>query len=432
MKRTALTCLLCLIPALAMSQDKRDNDIFGVAPPRTNSQRIEAEPIILEDKLRAANDKLQLGGLMYMRMRASITDGTRIDDHKMSMPNLVDLYLDSRPNDRLRGFVRGRLNWDPTIDESAPLNEAQDIKQLSVLLDQLWLKTDIGRELFITIGKQPIRWGTTRIWNPVDVVNGSRRVPLSLFDERTGVAMVKLHLPIESLGWNFYALTLVDEVETLDEIGLAGRAELVFWNVELGLTGAWRKDVDPKAGIDISAGVLDMDLTAEVGMTFEDELPTLQVSAGMEYGVRYSESDAIYIGAEWFYNQNGSTETDPIKLFSGETQFFYTGRHYGAVFISLPSPGLWNDSTFALSTVANLSDRSFLTRLDLIQRVKTFMTLQAYATIHYGRPGELNLGPDAFDDTTRQIAQRLLYPDDPSRELTKPVVDLGLMLRINL
>ena len=36
-----------------------------------------------------------------------------------SAPMLVDGYLDARPTDRLRGFVLGRLTFDPTLDESA-------------------------------------------------------------------------------------------------------------------------------------------------------------------------------------------------------------------------------------------------------------------------------------------------------------------------
>jgi hypothetical protein len=425
MKSVLPALLICLLSTSAWAQTDREDSIFG-------EESDDEAPLISEEKLQAADDKLQLGGLMYMRFNARITDGDRLDDHALSTPNLVDLYLDSRPSERLRGFVRGRLKWNPTLDVNAPQNAFNGAKQTEILLDQLWLKFDIHRHLFVTLGKQPIRWGATRIWNPVDMVNSTRRVPLELFDERTGVSMLKLHLPIESLGWNLYALALIDQADSIDETGVAGRAEFVLGTMELALSGAWRKDTDAKAGIDLSAGVLDLDLVSEAGMTFDGGSPTLQVSGGLEYGVRYSDSDVIYLGAEWFYNQNGTSDTSATALFTGETQFFYSGRHYGAVFISLPYPGLWNNTTFALSTVGNLSDRSFVTRLDMIQRVLTFMTLQCYAQVHYGRPGELTLGADAMTDTEKTLFKAALYPDDPSRELTNPIVDLGVWLRIDL
>jgi hypothetical protein len=423
MNRVFLCVASCLIPALAFAQEGREDAIFG---------QDDDTPPITDEKLKEADDKLQLGGLMYMRMNANITDGTEIDSHFFSMPNLVDLYLDGRPSDRLRGFVRGRLLWNPTVNESDPLSQILGTEQTKILLSQLWLKFDLGRRLFITLGKQPVRWGATRIWNPVDVVNSTRRVPLELFDDRTGVPALKLHLPIESLGWNLYAVTLLDQADTLDKMGVAGRAEIVFGTAEFGLTGAWRKNVDPKAGIDLSAGIWDLDVTFEMGMTFDNDSPTLQISGGMEYAVKYSDEDAIYMGAEWFYNQAGQKETNALDLFTGKSQFFYSGRHYGAIFISLPNPGLWNNTTFAFSTVANLSDRSMLSRIDVIHRMLTFMTLQFYANVHYGRPGELNLGPDAMDETTRALVQALLYPNNPEKELTTPIAEVGLWLRIDL
>ena len=33
------------------------------------------------------------------------------------MPNLLELYLDGRPSDRVRAYVRGRLSYDPTTGQ---------------------------------------------------------------------------------------------------------------------------------------------------------------------------------------------------------------------------------------------------------------------------------------------------------------------------
>ena len=73
-------------------------------------------------------------------------------------------------------------------------------------------KLDVYRTLFITVGQQPIRWGEGRFWNPTDLLNQQARDPLAIFDERLGVGLVKLHLPIEALAWNLYAVANLEGV----------------------------------------------------------------------------------------------------------------------------------------------------------------------------------------------------------------------------
>lgn len=77
-----------------------------------------------------------------------------------------------------------------------------------VLLDQLWLRFGLWHALFVTAGRQHVRWGTAQIWTPADFLHLQRRNPLNPFDARRGTDVVKLHLPIESAAWNFYAYAI--------------------------------------------------------------------------------------------------------------------------------------------------------------------------------------------------------------------------------
>jgi hypothetical protein len=261
----------------------------------------------------------------------------------------------------------------------------------------------------------------------VDVVNSTRRVPLTLFDERGGVPAFKIHVPVESLGWNFYLMALMDSVDSPDDLGVAGRGEFVFGTTELGLTGAWRKDVDPRLGLDVSTAFFDLDLTGEVGLTLHDSGAsddperkyTLRASTGLEYAVKYTDEDVLYLGAEYFFNQSGydkfSGSDYLLGLAAGTIQPLYSAKHYAALFMSLPGPGTWNDTYLTLSSIANLSDQSFLLRFDVSQTLLTFLKLQAYMVVPLGNSGELNLGGDA------------LGLDAPN-----PVAELGLWLRMDL
>ena len=433
------------VPATALGQepDERDDAIFG--GPEDKDKDKDKDPAIPDSRLAEEDDKLQLGGFLYLRANWSFTDSTEdLSDHPISMPSIVGLYLDGRPSDRLRGFVRGRLVWDPTVDEDEPSLlssfSGSERSQVEVLLDELWLKFDLGRVVYLTLGQQHVRWGTTRVWNPVDMVNRSQRDPLALFDDRTGVPLIKLHFPLEAQGFNFIVLGMLDKVDTLDKAGVAGRLELVVGTVEMGLSGAWRDSIDPKLGFDISAGVWDLDLAAEVGLTFAEATPTVQVSGKVEYGVKYSDEDVLYLGLEYFYNQTGvSSLADALpsaaEIAAGAEvafpQFFYIGKHYGALMLLLPGPGRWNDVNFTLSTIGNFSDLSFVTRLDVSVKVLTFMSLQMYVAGHYGEQGELRIGEETFGDFT-PLLKAALYPDDPDRTFPTQLLDIGLNLRIDI
>ncbi len=442
--KTVLFIVLLIVSTAAFAQE-RDDAIFG-----DNGDTNTKDESSIEDRLKAQDDILQIGGMVYLRLDTNLTDGDSIDDQTLSMPSLVDVYLDARPNDRLRAFVRGRMRWNPSVPEEGATSLFGPSERTSINLDELWVRFDLERAVFVTIGQAKVRWGTTRIWNPVDVINTSRRAPLQPFDDRSGVPQIKLHIPIESLGWNLYALALTDSVTHFDEVGIASRAEIVFSTVELGLTGAWRKNVDPKAGVDVSAGIGAVDITGEVGLTFTDRVPTIQASAGIQYANKYDDEDVVYLGLEYFYNELGhdslddailsqfttSTVPDTItddyvfNLFGG-LQIFYIGKHYGAAFVSFPGLGATDDTAVTLSAIANFSDKSALARMDISTTFLTHLRVQAYVAAHLGQAGELRFGHDAINADFRTILLATMYPDEAKYELPTAAVDAGLYLRMD-
>lgn len=425
-----------LLGGKAPQTENRETELFGSTSDAGQSRQLKTPSFDLEKKLLdLGTDRLQLGGLLYLRFNWNFTNGKDLADHPISMPNLVDLYFDGRPNDRIRGFVRGRLLWNPTIDKADPLVAISGQSDVEVRLDELWLKFDIARFVYITIGQQKVRWGATHFWNPVDVVNRSQREPLSFFDDRSGVPLVKLHIPVESLGWNFYVLGMLDRVTSLDKGGVAGRAEFVFSTIELGLTGAYRDSIDPRVGLDLSAGIWNFDLTAELGLAFDgrfEDNVAVQLAVGLQYTFSVFDDDMFIIGAEVFFNKEGQDQINPLDLFSGDTQFFYAGKHYASLFAALPAPGRLDDWTFSLSTIGNLSDRSFVARLDLSVKVMTYLTVQGFVAAHFGKQGELRLGDQAFPEEVRDIARALYSPDDPTRPIPSQQLDLGLWLRVDI
>ena len=126
----------------------------------------------MEDALAEIADTTDLGGRLFLRfdwtsspLRYGVdSEGEVTGDQNIASSNLFDLYLDSRPIERVRGFVRGRLRYDWTVRSDSRVF-GQAVESTSVQLDQLWMKFDIMRWIYVTVGQQPIRWGTSRIWN---------------------------------------------------------------------------------------------------------------------------------------------------------------------------------------------------------------------------------------------------------------------------
>jgi hypothetical protein len=334
------------------------------------------------------------------------------DDIGLSAPNLLDLFVDARPNDRLRAYAQGRLQHDWSVVDG-PLT-AQD----SVLLDQLWLKFDVGRRLFVTAGRQRIRWGASRFWNPTDFLAQQRLDPLAVIDLRTGVDLLKLHVPIESANANLYAVANFADATTLGQIGGAVRAEWAFGQSEISASAALRADQAERLGADLSSGIGPLDVHVESAVLHGDpgprwtgtfdletlvpptEVPpdewTLQVVAGVEATIRTGDDDTIVLGVEGFHNGAGYPDASLYEWLALQGQLvpLYLGRYYGAAYVLVASPGSWDDQTFLASVLGNLSDRSALARVEWRGRALTWLEPNVYLQWHFGERGELRYSLD--------------------------------------
>jgi hypothetical protein len=390
-------------------------------------------------------DKLALGGKLLLRGQTQLYTDTSAGDQPLSSPNLLDVYLDARPSDRVRAYVEYRLNYDPTTEngraaipdycpETPPAEDPGNVECLAGLdalrrgfapsatsstLSQLWLKFDIAQRVYLTIGKQPIRWGAGQIWNPTDFVNRTKRDPLSTLDLRTGVSLVKVHVPFEASTSNLYALAILDDSRTLGQVGGAVRGEIAFDRAEVTVSAAARKDQPLLLGGDVSMGVGLFDLYAEGAFAHghhtplpgepdrdDDWIP--QVSAGTSVQIDYGDEDSMTLGLEYFHNDDGVD--DPAKygnaLAAGRSFFDLPKNAAGFFFLAI-APGTLDDSSIFATAIANLDDRSGTVRLQWSQRALTWLTVMPYVGGYFGERGDL-LRPSGYDPFTSTPTQALL------------------------
>jgi hypothetical protein len=326
--------------------------------------------------------------------------------------------------------------------------------------------------VFVTAGRQHVKWGTARFWTPTDFLHPQARNPIAAFDARTGFTMVKVHVPWEAQGANFYAFALVEGVTqtdaqgraisgsdgsgTLGQMGGAARAEFVLGAAELGLDSVVYKGRKPKFGGDLSFGIGDFDLYVDAALRYGSEIPIRtydsttvpteglsinqwvdqqypveyhvgvkpQVSVGGTYSLKYNDNDVFTVTGEYFYNTLGYSDPHvyPGLFLSGSFPFFYVGRHYAAIAAIAAAPYSWNYTTFTLSTLGNLSDQSFITRLDYSLVMLTHLRFEAFGSVNYGhREGEFRLGVNQFT-----LPNNLVFSIAPQS------FSLGLGLRISI
>jgi hypothetical protein len=389
----------------------------------------------------AQENPLAIGGQAYLRASTAWYRSTPPADWPLASPNLLDLYADARPNDRVRAFGLVRTSWDPLATGTPLPGTTSAGPDPRAVLDQLWINFDVGRRVFVTAGKQHVKWGVGRFWNPTDFLHPVRRDPLAVFDARTGATMVKVHVPWEARGWNFYGVALLDDpagqgdaASTVGGLAGGGRAEVVIGTAELGADALFRRGQRPRFGLDFSAGVWDLDVHGEVALRTSSDVQlweevdpaadvlgrygkatldgvTAQAVLGVSYEVNYSDEDAVRFGAEYFYNGLGYDDAHiyPWLLFDGsfasafgvdpallppalaaktnDLRAFYVGRHYAGVYVLLAAPGSLNDHTFTLSAIANASDGSAVVRLDHSVLVNTYLTVESFLAGNVGKEG---------------------------------------------
>ncbi len=417
------------VPEAPPSGDDTRDDVFGTpaevaAPPAADQG--------LASQLAAADERIAIGGRLWLRTNLSVpeVDDLAPEQVTASSPNFLDLYVDTRPNDSLRAYASTRLyhDWSVLPGDTGTFGDERQVSR--VLLDQLWLKFDVARRVYVTAGRQRVKWGAGRFWNPTDVLNRQRLDALAFFDERTGVSLLKVHVPVESIGANLYAVADLEGVnaawtpEEQGDMRVSGpggalRAEWAVGPGEFTASLGARPGGPMRVGADASVGLGWFDLRVEGALrhggdahrwegvfdptTFtlpekvdrdDDWIP--QIVAGLEVPVRLNDEDTLNLGVEAFWNDEGYSDAELYTwlLASGEFQPFYLGRQYVAGYAFLQGPGSWNDTTFTTSVLGNLSDASWTSRLDASTVVATYLSLNAFVQYSFGENGEFHYAID--------------------------------------
>jgi hypothetical protein len=433
-------------------------------------------------------DALKIGGQFYMRAITTISEHQPIGKSSFDVPTLLDVYLDARPTDRLRAFVLGRLVYDPLLSSTALVTGVpssvtaglQEVSNPAVYLDQAWLAFDIAHSAFVTAGRQHVKWGTGQYFNPDDFLASQPRDPLAVFDARLGVSMLRVQIPWERTGLSFTAVAVFEPTQNisttgtsvatsggsvdlisgsqntsnglLEDVGGAGQIEYDFRGGAVGVNALAQKNRAWRLGAYTTAGIGDFDVYGEAvvkqqldlpapsnvvvagtysgypfGSVYQPSAPLFQGVAGVSYGINFEGNKSITLGAEYFFNSASFKPANyPNLIFQGAYQPFYLGRNYLTISATLTDTTA--KTTWVLTNIGNLTDVSFITRVDLLVTVLSYLQVEAFTAVDYGHlGGEFRL---AFDILNLPINAGGTEPVPIHVVVHAPIVQLGLGLRL--
>ncbi|RZA22593.1 MAG: hypothetical protein EOP10_15045 [Proteobacteria bacterium] len=472
------------LPFLAHAQVPSEDELFGTPEPEkagdkkpeakdeksggTNAKEVVASTIDYGSQL---IDNMQIGGRLEIRANANKVDEQKFQKSPYNQNKTADIYFDTRPNKDVRAFLRLRFFEDNSqaaaSDEPVSTTEQTGVSTISNSIDELWLKWDIDDTLFVTAGKQHVKWGRGRFWNPIDFTAREVKDPFALFDRRLGQEMIKLHLPFEKSGHNFYLIAQFDDTLRNDDVGFAARAEFsVGENGEFAVSAQSKRDRALKVGVDTGFGVGNFDFGIESAWLTRDnkpryrgdlDIPTFQFPSedydekrvynqtvlNIEYVWKYNDDDNLNLGLEGMWNEMGydARILEFYSLLNGTSKVLYAGKQYVAAYARLSAPGDWNDSSFILNAVQNISDQTAQARLTATYTFYKQITAELYVSRCFGDYGELcfrvpdsiiqgaaNLPPEVIAGVSTLSPNTLVALNSLPRKVTRTVFGGSLMM----
>ncbi|WNG39136.1 hypothetical protein F0U61_39825 [Archangium violaceum] len=353
------------------------------------------------------HDLLTLGGLYYQRAELLGFQASGARTMQPVVPSLADVFMDVQPSDELRGFVRGRLLYDA-------LDPVLSTPQ--VTLDQFWFRFGLAQRVFFTLGRQQLRWGSSKVWNPTDFLQEPNPQPLDVLDLRTGVDMLKVNIPWEAMASSLWLIATADLKGPTSKplrYGGAVRADVTLGPSELSLTAAFQQGRRPRYGLDWSIGVGPLDFNAELALV-RDSLahrwqrtaegfsersfggPKLLASGGVESTFRLGDVYRANLRLEGFYNPLGYDERALLTWVrsTGDYRSLFFGRAYGLAQVRVDRRSQFEPGV-TLSVLSNLSDPSFLARVDAGIGVLRDVNVRGYLELPFGERGsEFLFEPD--------------------------------------
>jgi len=387
MKNSTALALLLLFTSSANAQQEFPTD--SVSAEDFEKGFGESAGISEHEKSNADEDRLKIGGTLASDGFIYAFEGR---DHFRN-PNTLWIYLDAKLRNDIRAFAKFKGVVDSTGAPGSPL--ASSVSPSDV--EELKLFFNAHKKVFFTLGKQKVKWGSGQFWNPSDVLNNTPRDLLYADDRRSGVSLLKAHVPVANS--NLYLLSSFDGADRMSQIGNTLRLEVPVATSEISLTASKFYEQETVFGADLSAGLGIIDVRAEAAYSSASNKPRYSATgpfteggaafnwvAGLSYDLDYLDNDTLSFNVEYFNNDDGyDKKSDYVFALLNKAYVpFHLGEQYAMFMIYAPTPGTWNHTSLSLFNVFNLTDESAITKFNVSFTLMQDLALDTGISIPYG------------------------------------------------
>jgi hypothetical protein len=373
----------------------------------------ETSSLTQSEKDSVTEDRFHIGGKLAIDF---FDTGIGTQDQFQNV-NQFWLYGDAKLRNDIRAYIKALSTFvTPETSNTQSFSQATE----GVSLEELKLFFNANNWVFFTVGQQKIKWGSSKFWNPTDIINSSKRNLLYSDDRRAGVNLLKTHLPVGAA--NFYYVTALDDANRVAELGHYGRLEWPIGSSEISFTVGKKYDDHAVYGADVSVGVWDIDFYSELafsrgsnsifynetGAYTQDSKNTTNWTLGLSYEMKYSDLESLSLGFEYFHNGDGYKNTNNYAYVLAAEAYvpFYLSQQYFLMSIYIPEPGSWNDTAITLSTIANITDKTYLSKLNFGVTLAQDLSLDLGLSFRLGSTsGELRYGDQRYQLESRLAVQ---------------------------
>jgi len=320
--------------------------------------------------------------------------------------------LDMRLVGGAKAFVDMEASYVPA-SSVAPLSAESVLRPDSgalFSLREMFVDANYRKVIYLRAGKQVLQWGPCSFWNPTDLVNIERKSFLQKEGHREGTYGLKLHIPYKTV-FNFYSFLDVNDVNTMGDLALSVKAEVLLGRTEMALSGWKREGYKPAFGFDLTTRLFNVQIAAEASLRNGSRKITLQKintlwdtsTIGDKWYPRIAVNltkffplagvaDRLIVSGEFYYNHIGydvNVFNDPVlgkdlqSLTTGRISLIDTtdltrmpwlrnsnlvfglyemhsySKYYAALFASI-SRFILDDMTFSCNAIGNLNQKSFV------------------------------------------------------------------------
>ena len=332
----------------------------------------------------------------------------------------ADVYLDARPDEDFRVFLKAGLSYPFLSDDDREFSDIFTIKEI-------FSDFQIGDSVFFRAGKHTVTWGVGYFFSPADIINLEMIDPEDPEADRTGPVSLKTQVPFGS--HNGYLYLLLDEWAESSAPAIAPKLEFVIGGAEVGIGGYYHYEAPPAGMLTFSFPYRDFSFFGELmgrygsDKTFVEESDDL-LNYPLGYapvlyedtfffsgtaGVIYSHMDDdnrfnFTLAGQYYYNGEGYADpsvitdnTDALGYLAaaGEltvNDLLYPGQHYGAALVSWAGM-LDSDFSTSLFWMGSFSDMSGRITASISYRVNDYFSLSLGLLQTYGAEG-LEFTPD--------------------------------------